>query len=210
MTIPLALISKRGLNLLWVQKEKRVPPSVQGHVPTQVSRCEPSGWNRDVSPQPWSLKPVVYWCCQSPCSDRYHLPSDGPSTRRLQIEVRICRGLWHFSRYELPERLRSFVTSSFKVHLRVDLWWSTESLGVTCARVMRKCTNIWTSRLEEMDCVSTSQLSEQHTFWAIPCVSDSPLRSPLWVHVVSVVSNKEEILVPSWPAHRGHRGIYEV
>lgn len=31
----------------------------------------------------------------------------------------------------------------------------------------------------------------------IPRVSDSPLRSPLWLHVVSVVSNKEEILVPS-------------
>lgn len=57
-----------------------------------------------MSPQPWSLKPIVYWCCQIPCSDRYHLPSDGPSTRRLQIEVRICRGLWHFGRYELPER----------------------------------------------------------------------------------------------------------
>lgn len=71
-------------------------------------------------------------------------PSDGPSTHRLQIEVRICRGLWHFSRYELPERLRSFVTPSFKVHIQVDLWWSMESLWDTGVRVMRKCTNIWT------------------------------------------------------------------
>lgn len=97
-----------------------------------------------MSPQPWSLKPIVYWCCQIPCSDRYHLPSDGPSTRRLQIEVRICRGLWHFSRYELPERVRSFVTFSFKVHPQVDLWWSMESLWATGGRVMSKCSNIWT------------------------------------------------------------------
>lgn len=200
-------VGKISLALLWVQQEKHVPPSVQGHIPTQVSRCEPSGWNRDVSSQPWSLKPVVYWCCQSPCSDRYYLPSDGPSTRRLQIEVRICRGLWHSSRYELPERLQSFVTSSFKVHLQVDLWWSMESLWVTSGRVMKKCANIWTSRLKEIDCVTTSQLSEQHPF---PAVSHSPLRYPLWLHVVSVVSNKEEILVPSWPAHRGHREIYGV
>lgn len=163
-----------------------------------------------MSPQPWSLKPIVYWCCQIPCSDRYHLPSDGPSTRGLQIEVRICRGLRHFSRYELPERVWSFVTSSFKVHLQVDLWWSMESLWVTGVRVMSKCNNIWTSRLEEMDCVTTSLLAEEHAFSAIPHVSDSPLRSPLWLHVVSVVSNKEEILVPSWPAHRGHREIYGV
>lgn len=138
-----------------------------------------------MSPQPWSLKPIVYWCCQIPCSDQYHLPSDGPSTRRLQIEVRICRGLWHFSRYELPERVWSFVTSSFKVHLQVDLWWSMESLWVTGVRNMSKCNNIWTSRLEEMDCVTTSLLAEQHAFSAIPHVSDSPLRSPLWLHVVS-------------------------
>lgn len=65
-------------------------------------------------------------------------------------------------------------------------------------------------QLEGMDCVTTSQLSEQHAFPAISRVSDSPLRSPLWLHVVSVVSNKEEILVPSWPAHRGHRKIYGV
>lgn len=50
-----------------------------------------------------------------------------------------------------------------------------------------------TSQLEEMDCVTTSQFSEQRAFSAIPCVSDSPLRSRLWQHVVSVVSNKEEI-----------------
>lgn len=48
-----------------------------------------------------------------------------------------------------------------------------------------------------MDCVTTSQLLEQHAFPAFPTVSDSPLRPPLWLHVVSVVSNKEEILVPS-------------
>lgn len=44
--------------------------------------------------------------------------SDGPSKRRLQIEVRICGGLWHFTRYEWPELLRSFVIRSFKVHLK--------------------------------------------------------------------------------------------
>lgn len=163
-----------------------------------------------MSPQPWSLKPIVYWCCQIPCSDRYHLPSDGPSTRRLQIEVRICRGLWHFSRYELPERVWSFVTYSFKVHLQVDLWWSMESLWATGGRVMSKCSDIWTCWLEEMDCVTTSLHAEQHASSASPHVSDSPLRSPLWLHAVSVVSNKEEILVPSWPAHRGHREIYWV
>lgn len=65
-------------------------------------------------------------------------------------------------------------------------------------------------RLGEMDCVTTSQLSEQRAFTAVLRVSDSPLRSLLWLHVVSVVSNKEEILVPSWPAHRGHREIYGV
>ena len=48
-----------------------------------------------------------------------------------------------------------------------------------------------------MDCVTTSQLSEQRAFTAVLRVSDSPLRSLLWLHVVSVVSNKEEILVPS-------------
>ncbi len=64
-------------------------------------------------------------------------------------------------------------------------------------RVMRKCTNMWTSRLEEMDCVTTSQLSERRAFTAVLHVSDSPLRSPLWLHVVSVVSNKEEILLSS-------------
>lgn len=37
------------------------------------------------------------------------------------------------------------------------------------------------------------------------------LRGPLlWLCVVSVVSNKEEILLPSWPAHSGHRKIYGV
>lgn len=30
-------------------------------------------------------------------------------------------GLWHHGRYESPARVRSFVTSSFKVHLPVDL-----------------------------------------------------------------------------------------
>lgn len=137
-------------------------------------------------------------------------PQMGLQTRRLQIEVRICRGLWRFSRHELPERLRSFVISSFKVHLQVDLWWSTGSLWVIGVRVMRKCTRTRTSRLDEMDCVTTSQLSEPHAFPVIPHVSHSPLRSPLWLHVVSAVSNKEEILVPSWPAHRGHRKIYGV
>lgn len=39
------------------------------------------------------LEPVVYWRCQIMYSDRYHLPSDGPSTHRFQIEVRICRGV---------------------------------------------------------------------------------------------------------------------
>lgn len=39
------------------------------------------------------LEPVVYWRCQISHSDRYHLPSDGPSTHRFQIEVRICRGV---------------------------------------------------------------------------------------------------------------------
>lgn len=137
-------------------------------------------------------------------------PSDGPSTCRLQIEVRIFWGLWHFSRFELPGRLRSFVTSSFKVHLRVDLWWSMGTLRVTGGRVMRKRSYIRTSRRREMDCVTTSQLSQQHASPAIATLSDSPLRSPLWLHVGSVVSNKEEILVPFWPAHRGHREIYGV
>lgn len=48
-----------------------------------------------------------------------------------------------------------------------------------------------------MDCVTTSQLWEWHAFPAISSVSNSPQRSPLWLHVVSVVSNKEEILLPS-------------
>lgn len=70
------------------------------------------------------------------------------TTRSLQIEVRIRRRLWHFSRYELPERLWSFVTSSFKVHLQVDLWWSTRTLWVTGGRVMRKCTKMCMNWLE--------------------------------------------------------------
>lgn len=48
-----------------------------------------------------------------------------------------------------------------------------------------------------MDCMTNSLLTERRAFSPIPCVSDSPLRSPLWLHVVSLVSNKDEILAPS-------------
>lgn len=58
-----------------------------------------------------------------------------------------------------------------------------------------------------MDCVSTCVLPEQRAFPAFPHVSDSPLRSPLQLHVVFVVSNKEEILLPSRPAHREIYGV---
>lgn len=38
-------------------------------------------------------------------------------------------GWWSRARYESPVRVRSFVTSSFKVHLPVDLWCSIEAEG---------------------------------------------------------------------------------
>lgn len=48
-----------------------------------------------------------------------------------------------------------------------------------------------------MDCTTTALPAVQSAFSAALRVSGSPLRSPLWLHVVSVVSNKQEILVPS-------------
>lgn len=189
---------------------KTCPTICPGPHPTQVSRCKPSGWNKDVSPQPWSLKPVVYWCCQSPCSDRYHLPQMGLQHTDSKLrsgyvegygtseDMNCLRGCDHL--LHLPLKFISKLTCD-------EAWRVCESL---VWELWGKCTNTWTSTLEEMDCVTTSQLSEQHAFPAIPRFSDSPLRSLLWRHVVSVVSNKEEILVPSWPAHRGHRKIYGV
>lgn len=84
---------------------------------------------------------------------------------------------------------------------KVDLWWSTGSLRVAKSyeEVLQFTDK---SGLQEMDCVTNSQVSEQHAFLDVSSVSNSPQRCPLWL---CVVSNKEEILVPSWPAHRGHR-----
>lgn len=55
-----------------------------------------------------------------------------------------------------------------------------------------------------------SSLSPPPSPSALPTVSASPLRPPLWPHVVCVVSNKEEISASLWPAYRGHREIYGV
>jgi len=197
----LPLRVKRGKNV--------VPPSVRGHVPTRVSRCEPSGWNRDVSPQPWSPKPVVYWCCQSRCSDRYHLPQMGLRHADSKLRSGNVEGYGTFSRYELPERPRPFVTPSFSSS---SPGWPVR-IGSTGGGVCESpawdrytwtkqggTDPVWRPHLSPLGAAST----------ASPRVSGSPLSTLLWPRVVSVVSNKEEILVPSWPAHRGHRRIYGV
>lgn len=53
------------------------------------------------------------------------------------------------------------------------------------------CARTWAARL---------LLCSQHAFSS---AADLPLRSLLLLHLVSAVSNKEEISVSSWPANRG-------
>lgn len=94
-------------------------------------------------------------------------------------------GLWSRARYESPVRVRSFVTSSFKVHLPVDLWCSIETepggawlesggggeagRGRGCKeRVMRSaCAGMWTSSLpgnQQRETVSMRTVSSRSRF----------------------------------------------
>lgn len=79
-------------------------------------------------------------------------------------------------------------------------------------RVSRRCENWEMHQYMDMavweEWIAGPELSAGGAFAAR--VSDSPLSSLLWQHVVSVVSNKEEILAPSRPPHRGRRRIYGV
>lgn len=148
--------------------------------------------------------PLFIDAARSPAQIDTISPQMGLQCAASKLRSGYVEGLWHHSTYESPARVRSFVTSSFKVHLPVDLWCSMESAeDGQCESYGQAPPPICGQAVYQNTTVCTLSLLFAH-------VSDSPPRSPLWLHVVSVVSNKEEILVPLWPAHRGHREIYGV
>lgn len=147
----------------------------------------------------WSLKPVVYWCRLSPRSDRYHCPQMGLQYADSKLRSGYLEG------YSTSADMKCQTGCHHLLHLSpkfMSKLTCDEAWGVwECYEEMLQHAD---QSVEGMDCVTTSQLSEQH---APATISDWPLRSPLWLHGLS---NKEEILVASWPAHRGHRIIYGV
>lgn len=121
-----------------MKQEKHAPPSVQGHAPTQLSRCGPSSWNRDMSPQPWGLKPVVYWCCQSPFSDQYQLPQMGLQQAESKLRSGYVEG------YGVSADMKCLRDCNHLLHLSLKFIFKftcDEAVEVGM-RVTRKCTNI--------------------------------------------------------------------
>lgn len=120
------------LDLLWISGE---------NTSHHLSRDTPQHRYPDADPPAVSsaLKPEA--CCLLMLPElllrSIPSPSDGPSTHRLQIEVSICRGLWHF-RIWIAREAAIIFHIFLKVHPKLtcdeaqgvcewlvwELWWS--------------------------------------------------------------------------------------
>lgn len=147
-------------------------------------------------------------------------PSDGPSTHRFQIEVRICRGVM--------EPCQIWITCEGMIIRQVFFQSSSSSwpvmqhgdcreglgrkvvgarlAGRGCGGAKRELRGVLVPVCGQVVYRETDSVKLSHCT-PFPLVPDSARSFSLWL---DVASNKEEILVPLWPAHRGHREIYGV
>lgn len=118
------------LDLLRGQEEGYIPFSVRGRhcnpgIPIRTLRQK----RRFVSSALRFWSPLFIDAARSPTQIDTTSPPMGLQRTASKLRSGYVEGLWRRARYESPVRVRSFVTSSFKVHLPVDLWCSMERAG---------------------------------------------------------------------------------